>query len=359
MVDLALVAQYVVNGLGFGAILALGAIGLSLVYGILNISNFAQGDFLTLGAFATLFFAKDLYVGLPRDALVVGLVLIAFVAVDVAWLKRLDRLERGSIGVFGALTAALGLALFARIDVGDVASHQSTALVLVAGGLVAVVAVVLVLVAGEFLVWRPLRAKRATTLTLVIVSIGVSLVLRSLLQLHFGVELISFNRPNIPGHVVGRVLISDAQIVTVVASLALIGLVHLFLRYTRAGKAMRAFADNPDLARVSGVDVDRMVIYVWVLTALLVTAAGVLLTLVQNDAINVNAGAGILLALFAAVILGGLGSAYGAAVGGFVVGIATKTSALWLGTKYEATAAFLVLIVVLLVRPQGILGGKI
>jgi neutral amino acid transport system permease protein len=359
LADTTLVLQYVANGVAFGAILALGGIGLSLVYGILNLSNFAQGDFIVLGAFGALYFAKELYSDLGPTALVVGFALVALALVDRVLLRRLDRMERGAIGGFGAILAAVGGWIALRGTGGSEAAHESTVIVLVASALLASVAVAIVLLVCELLVWRPLRRKRATALTLVIVSIGISLILRNGLQIKFTGELLSFNRPGIPAESYGGVLISSAQIVAVVMALALIGLVHLFLKRTRAGKAMRALADNPDLARVSGIDVDRMVMYVWILTALLVTAAGVLLTLVQNNAINVNTGGALLLALFASVILGGLGSAYGAAAGGFVVGVAMKTSALWIGTKYELASAFIILILVLLVRPQGILGGKV
>ena len=354
MVDATQVLQYLANGVSFGAILALAAIGLSLVYGILNLSNFAHGDFLVLGAFMALLFARFMAPDLPLIAVVLPLVLAALVGVDTFWTKRLTRSERLTVGVFAAVLLLVGVLLLARGERGP----RTTDLMLVGGTLVAIVAVVGVFLLTEFAIWRPLRRKRATTLTLIIVSIGLSLVVRNALQIRFGGGNQSFRRPGFPADEVFGILLSDAQQFTLVVALLLIGGVHVFLRYTRPGKAMRALADNPDLARVTGIDVDRIVVYVWVITAFLVTVAGVLLTLVQNNNINVHAGFSLIIALFASVIVGGIGSAYGAMLGGFVVGIAMKTSPLWIGSEYELAAAFFLLIAVLIVRPQGILGVR-
>lgn len=346
--------QYVANGVSFGAILALAAIGLSLVYGILNLSNFAHGDFLAMGAFMVLLFAKLFAGDLAMVAVITGILLAAAVAVDFAWTKRLELPERLTVGAFSLVGLVLGALLYAL----DQHGPRTTDLMLAAGAFVAIVAVTAILLATEFLIWRPLRRKRATTLTMIIVSIGLALVIRNALQLYFGGGNQSFRRPGIPADRFFGILVTEAQQLTLVVSILLIIGVHLFLRYTRAGKAMRALADNPDLARVTGIDVDRMVIYVWIITAALVTVAGLLLTLVQNNNMNVNMGFSLIIALFASVIVGGIGSAYGAMLGGFIVGIAMKTSALWIGTEYELASAFLVLILVLIVRPQGIVGGK-
>jgi neutral amino acid transport system permease protein len=334
LVDATQVLQYFANGVSFGAILALAAIGLSLVYGILNLSNFAHGDLVALGAFGVLLFGKLMFDDLPLIAIGLPLVILAAVGVDAAWTRKLSRAERLSLGT------------------------RTTTLVLVVATLVAVAAVCSLLLVLELAIWRPLRRKRATTLTLIIVSIGLALVVRNWLLLRFGGQNQGFNMPALPSDSFGGVLVSDAQQFTIVAALVIIAGVHAFLRYTRPGKAMRALADNPDLARVTGIDVDRMVVYVWLMTGALVTVSGLLLSLVQNNQMNANMGFAILIALFASVILGGIGSAYGAMLGGFLVGIAMKTSALWIGIEYQVAAAFILLILVLFVRPQGLLGVK-
>ena len=358
MVDATQVLQYVANGLSFGVILALAAIGLSLVYGILGLSNFAHGDFLAFGAFMALFFGVAAFPGndsLVLTAVVVGLVLVGAGLVDHFMTKRLTRAERWT-----ALGAGVALALYGAFLAISPGPAGTSDRVLVLATLLGVVCTVGLTVGLEFAVWRPLRRKRATLLTLVIVSVGLSFVVRNGLQMYFGGDSKQFDRPQLVADSFFGILITPAQQFTFVLALALIAGVHLFLRYTRTGKSMRAVADNLDLARVSGIDVDRVVVYVWAIAGALVGVAGVLLALYNNNNLFVNMGFGIIIPLFASVILGGIGSAYGAALGGLVVGVAMKTSSLWLGAagEYELAAAFLILAVMLLVRPQGLLGVK-
>lgn len=353
--DLATVLQYLANGVTFGAILALAAIGLSLVYGILNLSNFAHGDFLSLGAFGALIASQLWFDALDVALLAGGVALVALPLADAFTTKRLMRGERLSAAGAGLVAIMLGGLLLVGVGVDG---RQTTNFVLVAATLLSAFLVVGALLAFEFAVWRPLRKRRATTLTLIIVSIGVALVVRHWLLLRFGGGVNSFARPGSPSPTYFGVRISYAEQATIVVALLLIAGLHLFLSYTRSGKAMRALADNQELARVSGVDVDRMIVYVWILSGVLLAVAGVLLSLVRNNAMDAQMGAGILIALFASVIVGGIGSAYGAMIGGFLVGIVMKTTPLWIGSEYEMAAAFLALIVVLVVRPQGILGVR-
>lgn len=355
MAEVATVLQYLANGVTFGAILALAAIGLSLVYGILNLSNFAHGDFLALGAFGALLGTQAWLGSLDVALLAAGAALVGVALVDQVATRRLTTGERITAAGAGAVALALGALVLA--GVGASAGGVSN-LVLVAATLLSAILVVAALLAFEFAVWRPLRKRRATTLTLIIVSIGVALVLRNALLLYFGGGVHSFDRPGSPSPLYFGIRVSYAEQATIVVALLLIVGVHLFLKHTRPGKAMRALADNQELARVSGVDVDRMIVYVWILSGVLLTVAGVLLTLVRNNAMDAQMGAGILIALFASVIVGGIGSAYGAMLGGFLIGIAMKTTPLWIGSEYELAAAFLALIAVLILRPQGILGVK-
>ena len=344
------------NGVVFGAILALGAIGLSLVYGILGLSNFAHGDLLSFGAFMALFFGVVAYPGnqdLLTIAFVLGALLVVAGLVDHLWTKRLTKAERATAAGFGA--ALLGMGAFLTLA-GPGAG--TTDRVLVLATLLAIVVTVLLTVGIEFALWRPLRKRRATLLTLVIVSVGLSIILRNGLQLYFGGDSKQFARPQLVADEYFGILLSPAQRLTIILAVVLIAAVHAFLRYTRTGKSMRAVADNLDLARASGIDVDRVVVYVWAIAGALVAIGGVLLTLVQNNNMYVNMGFALIIPLFASVILGGIGSPYGAMLGGLVVGVAMKTSALWLGTEYEVASAFLILAIMLLVRPQGLLGVR-
>ncbi|HET6404948.1 MAG TPA: branched-chain amino acid ABC transporter permease [Candidatus Thermoplasmatota archaeon] len=355
MPDLTTVLQYLANGVAYGAILALAAIGLSLVYGILNLSSFAHGDFLTLGAFGALLAARMWFDSLDVILLAMGVALLLAAVADQFTGRRLSVGERSSIAGAGLVALVLGILLTMGVGMNG---RATTNLVLIGATVVSAFLVIGALLAFEFAVWRPLRKRRATTLTLIIVSIGVALVVRNALLLRFGGGLHSYARPGSPSPTYFGVRISEAEQATFLIAILLIAGVHFFLRYTRAGKAMRALADNQELARVSGVNVDRMVLYVWVLSGVLLAVGGVLLALVRNNAMDAQMGGNMLIALFAAVIVGGIGSAYGAMLGGFIIGIAMKTTPLWIGSEYELAAAFMALIVVLIVRPQGLLGVK-
>lgn len=342
------------NGVVLGAILALCAIGLTLVYGILNLANFAHGDMLTLGAYGSLFFSVAAWWGRPHllpVGLALGTTLIIAAQADRAWPRRFEPGERWTLTGFGA--ALLGASAF--IAVAGAGGEGTTTRVLVLAALLSIFFTILASVGVELAVWRPLRRRRATTLSLVIASLGLSLVIRAGLQVYFGGDFRSLARPVDVAQTYFGVSVSNAQLATLVTAILLISLVHLILTRTRIGKAMRALADNQDLARVCGIDVDRVILYVWVLAAALVAIGGVMLTLVQNNSLNVNMGFSILIPIFASVVLGGVGSPYGAMVGGLIVGIAMRV----VPAEYDLAAAFVVLIAVLLVRPQGIFGGKL
>lgn len=364
--DAALFLQFLANGVVFGAILALCAIGLTLVYGILGLSNFAHGDQLTFGAYMALFFGVSTYAGRAWLPVFGGLVVLACVGVplvDRFTLRRLTRAEAYALGGFGALLA-LALAWLLAAGPGTGTSNR----VLVVAALLAIAASVAFAVGAEYALWRPLRRRRATLMSLVIASLGLSLALRNGIQMVFGGDFRSLERPTTEAPTYLGAHVSNAQWFTLLAALVVITLIHLFLSRTRTGKAMRALADNPDLARACGVDVDRVIVYVWAISAALVALAGVLLTLVANNTVNPSLGFAILIPIFAAVVLGGIGSPYGAMVGGLVVGVAMKMEVPWLydwfrtvgfdPRDYETAIAFLVLFAVLLARPQGILGRR-
>ncbi|MBW4690180.1 MAG: branched-chain amino acid ABC transporter permease [Lyngbya sp. HA4199-MV5] len=283
-------AQLLVNGLAVGSIIALAAIGLTLTYGILRLSNFAHGDFMTLGAYLTL---------------------VANTAGLNIWLAML-----------------LG----------------------------AVMTVIAVLV-SEKLIWSPMRARRASSTTLVIISIGLALFLRNGIILVWGGGNQSYNLPvseALP--ILGLRIAYYDVVVTVLAVLAIVAL-HYLLQNTRIGKAMRAVADDIDLARVTGINVDRVVIWTWIIAGGLTALSGSMLGLVE--AVRPNMGWFLILPLFAAVILGGIGNPYGAIAGAIVIGIAQEVSTYWLPTEYKLGVALVIMLLVLLFRPQGIFRGTL
>ena len=286
--------QLVANGLVTGSIIAIAAIGLSLVYGILKIVNFAHGEYLTFGAYMA--FVVNVTLGGPM----VVAVLFAMAA-----------------------TALLGILL-------------------------------------ELILWRPMRARGAGIMSLFIVAIGLALVLRHVIFLVWGASPQKYDVDVFQVYDLGPIRLSLSQIVAISVASAAIVLIGLMLARTRLGKAMRAVSDNRALASVTGIDIDRVIAYTWILGASLAGLGGVLLGLVQS-AFTPNMGFAVLLPIFAAVVLGGVGSAYGALVGGIVLGLVMEVAtwdALAGGVEavYKPVVAFVVLILTLLVRPQGVFG---
>ena len=147
----------------------------------------------------------------------------------------------------------------------------------------------------------------------------------------------------------------DAIFIAIVAVILVVAL-YLVLSRSKMGKAMRATADNPDLALVSGIGTQRVIWWTWGMGAALAATAGILLAVFQANMLPIM-GWKFLIPLFAAVILGGTGSPYGALVGAFVIGVTSEVSTQWINPSYKPAAAFALMIMVLLVRPRGILGG--
>ena len=281
-----------VNGLNFGLMLALAAIGLSLVFGTTGLSNFAHGEMVTFGALIALLFS-----------------------VNIGW----------------SIWIAIPLAVIASALFG------------------------LTMDAG---LWRPLRRRGLGTVQLMIVSIGLSLALRYIYQMFIGgrtQQLPGADSQIISG--LGPVRISTTDVVSMVISLVVIAIFAWWLMRTRMGRATRAVSDNPSLSAASGIDVDAVVRVVWVVAAGLAGLSGILWAYFRPG-IKWDMGTGILLLIFAAVTLGGLGTAWGALVGSIIVGLLVEVSTLWIPSDLKYVGALVVLIVILLIRPQGILGRR-
>ncbi|MGH2999234.1 MAG: branched-chain amino acid ABC transporter permease, partial [Gaiellaceae bacterium] len=255
--------QLVANGLVTGSIYAIAAVGVSLVYGILRLVNFAYGDFMTFGA------------------------LIAF-------------------AVNGPL-------------------HQSMIVAALAG--MAATAVLSLFL--DAVLWQPLRARRAGFMSLFLASIGLALVLRQSLLLAAGSAPRSYNVNPYRVFVIGSVRLSEQQVIAIAVAVGTIVLVALFLAFTTWGRVLRAMADDRALASVAGIDVGAATRVAWVISGLLAGLAGVLAGLVEYS-FDPNFGFQLLLPVFAAVVLGGIGSAYGALAGGLALGLAQEVST-WSG----------------------------
>lgn len=210
----------------------------------------------------------------------------------------------------------------------------------------------------DVVVWKPLRIKGMSIVQLMIVSIGFSLALRYVFQYFFGgrtYQLPDMGSKKIP--LLGPIALSPTDMVSMAISIVMLVLVAFWLQRTKIGKATRAIADNSSLAAASGIDVDRVVRIVWIFGSALAGLSGILWAYFRPG-IKWDMGWQILLLIFAAVVLGGLGTAYGALVGSIIVGLLVELSTLWIPSDIKYVGPFIVLIIVLMVRPQGLLGRR-
>nr|WP_217642696.1 branched-chain amino acid ABC transporter permease [Halogeometricum limi] len=299
--------QFLVNGLVFSSVIVLASIGLSLVYSIADFANFAHGDTMTVGAFGALAAAGVLAPAME------GILVFGF-----------------PVWMFAALFVGMALAA-------------------------------VVVVATEFVIYRPLDTG---SIELLITSIGVALAYRAVIFLGFGTDASRYGVPRAgPIPEIRETLnlaVTPRQVVAVVSAIVLVGALHVLLQYTTLGRKMRATADDPTLARVSGIRTREVIIAMWVIGGVLAAAGGVFLGL--ETLVRPRMGFDILLIVFAAVILGGIGSVYGAMLGGLVIGMLYELTPLFsmvgipIGNEYAEAVAFVIMVVILLVRPQGIAG---
>ncbi len=300
-----------VNGLLVGAVYALGAVGLTLVYGNLHLPNIAHGDYMTLGAFVALFVFTSLLPG--------------------AW-------SDNSVGPF-----TFSYTLFIALPIGILAVATSA-------------------VAVDQLVYRTMRRRGALPGVMALASLGVAIALRGIIQYIWGTEVEHFPRVSKKFFIwtVDLLHLQNVQIrvppdmiFVAIAAIVLTSGTYLFLNMTRWGKAMRAAADNEDLARVTGIDVERTNMLTWILGGGMAAAAGILFATGQGQLLTIS-GWKILIPLFAAVVAGGIGNPYGAFAGAIFVGVVGEVSTAWLEPSYKPAVFFAAIIILLLVRPNGL-----
>ncbi len=302
--------QILADGLIIGSVIALGAIGLSLTMQILRFSNFAHGELLAWGAYLAL--------------------------VGSAALAQVTALMGAPLAPFSFGPGLLVALMLSAVGTAGIA---------------------LLL---DALLFRRLRQQGS--ITLVIASFGAALALRNLLQYwqggvpqYYGENLqIALNI--VPRRVAGGLRATPDQLLVLVLAVVLVAALHLFLKRSTLGRAMRATACNPALARVSGIDPERVLRATWALGAALAAVAGVMAGLTVQ--LRPTMGVEMLLPLFAAVVLGGVGSVWGAVLGGLIVGLAESASVTLVGAEWRAAAAFVVLIAILVIRPTGLMGEK-
>lgn len=300
--------QHLVDGILVGAIYALGAIGLTMVMHMLRFANFSHAELLSVGAYAALVFDK----------------LFSSIAPPLA-------------AKIGPLSMSFALALAVLISM-------------------AITAATAVLI--DKLVFKRIR-ERGEELSMVFASFGVALILRNVIGLIFGLGTTLYSR-DIPFAMVLSVdpllLVRPDQIFTLSAALILMVILHLVLSRTTFGYSLRAVAENASLAQVTGVNLRRIIIAVWVIGGGLAAAAGGFYGLTNQ--ITPMIGRDLLMPVFAATIVGGIGSIYGAAAGGFLVGLAANLALVVLPSGYSPSVPFLIILLVLTIRPSGIFASE-
>jgi len=284
------VPQLTVDGLIFGLVIALAAVGLSLIFGTTKLTNFAHGELIALGALLAFFFSSVM--GLP-------------------------------------LILAIVLSVFASAFLGGWLQNK--------------------------ILWKQLRKRGTGIIAALVVSIGLGFLLRYFFLFIFGGQTRQYNQwAGQSGLSIGPVLITPKDLISSIVAILLIAATTWWLLKTQAGKATRAVADNPALASASGIEVERVISTVWILGAGLAAFSGVMIGL--QAGVGWFMGFQVLLLVFAGTILGGLGTAFGAILGSLIVGVFIQVSTLIIPTELKYVGALVVLIIILLVRPQGILG---
>lgn len=291
--------QLFLNGLITGSIIALGAIGLSMIYDILGLVNFAHGDFMTFGGYLTFF-------------------------ISLTFLRPISFIPLTYDLLLSAILAIIGVGLFSILL--------------------------------DKIIWKKLRKKGAGTVTLLITAIGIALALRNGIVFIWGSGTISLGIPVSQAIEIFGVKITFFKITSILVAITLMLLLDFLLKNTKIGKAMRALSDNQSLASITGINVDKIISYTWFLGGAYAATGGILYGLITS--FRPDMGWILLLPIFAAVILGSIGNVYGAMIGGLIIGLAQETSLAFIGSRYKIAVSFFLLIIVLLFKPEGIFGGK-
>ena len=288
------ISNLVFSGLRFGAIIAMCSVGLSLIYGVTGLVNFAHGELVTLGAVVA-YFLHTSTAG-PQMGLLAAIVPTLIIC-----------------GLFGA-----------GMEAG---------------------------------IWKPLRKRQTSLIALSLVSIGLGFVMRYVIAIVFGTNFRSYSDYSVQDPVdFGWLSVAPKSMLILVVSVMLLAVFGLFLMLTRTGVGIRAVAANRDLASVSGINVERVIMGVWIMGTASTALGGIFLGI--SERLDWRMGLRLLLLMFAAIVLGGLGTAFGAMLGGFLIGLIVEVSTYWIDNEFKLVIGFTVLVLMLFVRPKGLLGYR-
>jgi len=298
--------ELIVYGIVLGSIISLGAIGLTLIFGIVRFANFSHGDLMSAGAYVALFMVTGFlsWIGIPDTT---------FGSLSFGW--------RMVIAFPVSMLAVAGVAIL-----------------------------------FDQILYRKLRQKGSGVVIFAMSSLGAAFILRMIILILWGADSL-FYKPGLMRPALQLpmgIKIRPDQILILFVVFILIGLLHLFLQNTKMGKAMRATADNMELALVSGINTEKIIIWTWGIGGAMAAAGGILYGI--DVQLHPYMGWNFLIPLFAATILGTIGNMYGALVGGLVIGVAQQVSTAFLMPTYKPAVAFIIMILILLFRPKGIFG---
>ena len=300
--------QHVFDGILVGSILSLGAIGLTMVMHILRFANFSHAELLSIGAYVALVFDKMFKVMTPFMANEIG-------SLSMTWALILSI-------IFSMLITGLSAVLFDR------------------------------------LVFRRIREK-GEELSMVFASFGIALIVRNLIGLIFGLSTELYSQDIVFATVLSRdplIIIKLDQLATFSITVGIMVVMHIMLSRTTFGYSLRAVAENPELAQVNGINLEKIITSVWIIGGSLAAVAGIFYGL--SNQINPMIGRDLVLPVFAATIVGGIGSVYGALLGGLIVGLASNMALVILPSGYSPSVPFIIILAVLLIRPNGLFGEE-
>ena len=298
--------QHLLDGILVGSILSLGAIGLTMVMHILRFANFSHAELLSIGAYVALVFDQIFKVTMPLMANAIG-------SLSMTWALVLAT-------IFSMVFTGASAVLFDR------------------------------------LVFRRIRQK-GEELSMVFASFGLALIVRNLIGLIFGLNTKLYSQDIVFATVLSRdplLVVKLDQLATFFITLVLMVVIHIVLSRTTFGYSLRAVGENPELAQVNGINLERAIMAVWIIGGGLAAVAGVFYGLTNQ--INPMIGRDLVLPVFAATIVGGIGSIYGALLGGFIVGLASNLALIILPPGYSPSVPFIIILAVLLIRPNGLFG---
>ncbi len=298
--------QHLLDGILVGSILSLGAIGLTMVMHILRFANFSHAELLSIGAYVALVFDQIFKVTMPLMANAIG-------SLSMTWALVLAT-------IFSMVFTGASAVLF------------------------------------DWLVFRRIRQK-GEELSMVFASFGLALIVRNLIGLIFGLNTKLYSQDIVFATVLSRdplIVVKLDQLATFFITLVLMVVIHIVLSRTTFGYSLRAVGENPELAQVNGINLERAITAVWIIGGGLAAVAGVFYGLTNQ--INPMIGRDLVLPVFAATIVGGIGSIYGALLGGFIVGLASNLALIILPSGYSPSVPFIIILAVLLIRPNGLFG---